>query len=103
MQFLRNIGSVVGPAGGYDLTGQTFGYWPTLALPGLSAPMHRGEVEVVVLHQQNAGLDAAKFHSDAVDDGVKQVVEFKDGADLLRGLLHRNQNVHAALLENRGV
>jgi hypothetical protein len=57
-------------------------------------------MELIAIHQQNAGLNAAKLHGDSVDDGVKEVVELKDGADSLCRLLHGNQNVYTALLEN---
>src|SRR5512146_1262423 len=62
--------------------------------------MHRGEVKLVALDQQNAGLDAAKLHRNTMDNSVEELVELKYGADFLRRLLHGNQNVHAALLEH---
>jgi hypothetical protein len=57
-------------------------------------------MELVAVHQQNAGLNTAKLHRNPVNDGVKKFVEFKDGADMLCCFLHRYQDVHAALLEN---
>src|SRR5437588_8726119 len=62
--------------------------------------MHRSQMELVALDQQNAGLVAAKLHRNAVDNGIKQLVQLKDRADFLCCLLHRNQNVYPALLEN---
>ena len=62
--------------------------------------MHRGEVELIALHQQDAGLDTTKIHGHAMNDGVEELVELKDGADLLCRFLQRHQGVYAALLEN---
>jgi hypothetical protein len=59
-----------------------------------------GEMELVALDPQDAGFNAAKLHGNAMDDCVKEFIELKDGADLLCCPLHRNQNVHASLLEN---
>src|SRR5262249_60713238 len=101
-QFLRDIRSVVGLPSSKDLAGQTLGDGPALALVRLGAAVHRREMEFVAIHQQNAGLDAAKIHRNAMNDRVEEFVELKDGSDLLRRLLQRKQRVHAALLENRG-
>src|SRR2546428_5302629 len=64
--------------------------------------MHRGEMELIAVHQQNAGLDATKIYGNPVNDSVEEFVKFKDGADLLCRLLQRQQRVHAALLEDCG-
>jgi hypothetical protein len=64
--------------------------------------MDRGEMELIVLDQRNAGLDAAKIHGYAVDNGVQEDVEIEDGTNLLCRLLQRHQDVHAALLEDLG-
>jgi hypothetical protein len=101
VQFLGDIGGVVRPSCDYHLARQTFGYRPTLTLAGLSATMHGGEMELVTVYQQNAGLDAAKVHGNPVDYRVEEFVELKNGADLLRCLLNRKQNIYSALLENR--
>jgi hypothetical protein len=60
------------------------------------------ELKLIVLDQQNAGLDAAKIHGNPVDNGVKEYVEIQDGTDLLCRPLQRHQDVHAALLEDLG-
>src|SRR5437879_6861774 len=59
-------------------------------------------MELIAVHQQNAGLDATKIYGNAVNDGVEELVKFKDGADLLCRLLQRQQRIHAALLEDCG-
>jgi hypothetical protein len=100
VQFLGDIGGVVRPSCDYHLAGQTFGYRPMLTLAGLSATMHGGEMELVTIYEQNAGLDAAKLYGNPVDYGVEEFVELKNGTDLLRCLLNRKQNIYSALLEN---
>jgi hypothetical protein len=70
VQFLRDIGGVVRPSCDYDLTGQTFGYRPTLALAGLSATVDGSEMEFVTVYQQNGRLDASKFDGNPMDNRV---------------------------------
>ena len=41
-------------------------------------------MELVTLDQHNAGFDAAEVDRHLVNDGIEQLVELKDGSDLLR-------------------
>jgi hypothetical protein len=70
VQFLRDIGGVVRLSCDYDLSRQTFGYRPTLALAGLSATMHGSEMKLVTVYQENAGFDAAKLHGNPVNNRI---------------------------------
>src|SRR3954466_3604424 len=100
VQFLRHIWCVVRLSGDYDLARQTFCHRPTLALAGLGAPMHRGEMELVTLYQQNAGFDPTKLPRNPADNRVQEFIELKDRTNLVCCLLNRKQNVYPALLEN---
>jgi hypothetical protein len=100
VQFLGDIGGVVRPSCDYHLAGQTFGHRPTLTLAGLSATMHGGEMELIPLYQQNAGLDATKLHRNPMDNRVQEFIQFEDRANLVRCLLNREQNIESALLVN---
>jgi hypothetical protein len=63
--------------------------------------VYGGKMELIAVHKQNAGLDATKIHCHTLNNGVEELVELKDGGDLLCRLLQRQQHVHAALLEDR--
>ncbi|PYX67689.1 MAG: hypothetical protein DMG72_24850, partial [Acidobacteria bacterium] len=64
--------------------------------------VERSKLELIAFHQENAGLDATEIHGNPVNYGFEETVQLKNAADLLCRLLHGDQYVYPALLEDCG-